>query len=255
MIDGVAANDRAKASRGGQDVKLVGDIVNRHEDWRELLFQINPCTPDFAKKKTCRSNAESELAKMEFVLLYNQESFNKQDASTDPVTRDAVIQVFDFNPKKRYNLKTVVTQAEIDENRGLYETSSATFFTLDVNQLTESVNPTQKSYISGSVGLTLDRIHLERTHYQLVDLIAYGGGLAIAVYVAIFVAIYMYQKIERKIYIIKNIFYFAAKLEAKVKSQPLNFKVKAELGSRYRITRASLWQVLTCRGYRFFSQI
>jgi len=55
------------------------------------------------------------------------------------------------------------------------------------------------------------------------------------------VAIYLYQKLERKIYIIKNIFYFTTKLETKALSQPLNFKVKADLGSRYRITRASLW--------------
>ena len=58
---------------------------------------------------------------------------------------------------------------------------------------------------------------------------------------------------ERKVYIIKNIFYFVMKLETKVDSQPLNFKIKADLGSRYRITRASLWQVVTCRGWRFFS--
>lgn len=58
---------------------------------------------------------------------------------------------------------------------------------------------------------------------------------------------------ERKVYIIKNIFYFATKLETKSENQPLNFKIKAELGSRYRITRASLWQIVTCRGMRFFS--
>jgi len=87
------------------------------------------------------------------------------------------------------------------------------------------------------------------------DLVAYAGGLALSSYVCIYIAIYVYQKMERKVYIIKNIFYFAEKLETKVHSQPLNFKVKAELGSRYRITRASLWQVVTCRGYRFFNQI
>ena len=87
------------------------------------------------------------------------------------------------------------------------------------------------------------------------DLVAYAGGLVLACYVLIYIAIYMYQKLERKVYIIKNIFYFAQKLETKVENQPLNFKIKAELGARYRITRASLWQIVTCRGMKFFSSI
>ena len=124
-----------------------------------------------------------------------------------------------------------------------------------MSDLKESMDPNQKSYIAGSLGLTLDRIHLERTHLLLVDVLAYAGGLAITGYVVIYCLVFFYQKIERKIYIIKNIFYFAAKLEAKTNSQPLNFKVKAELGSRYRITRASLWEFLACRGGRFISHI
>ena len=97
---------------------------------------------------------------MEFVLIYNQERFDKKNSGTDPVTRDSVVKVFDFNPTKRYELKSVVTQALIEENRGLYETSQAEFYKLDVGSLSESANPTQSSYIAGSVGLTLDRILL-----------------------------------------------------------------------------------------------
>ena len=73
----------------------------------------------------------------------------------------------------------------------------------------ESANVDQFSYIAGSVGLTLDRLHIERTHFSSWDLVAYAGGLAIASYVCIYIAIYIYQKMERKVYIIKNIFYFA----------------------------------------------
>ena len=192
---------------------------------------------------------------MELIILYNTEWFNKQDGSTEPIARDSVVHHFDFNPSKRYELKSVITQAKIDENRGLYEKSESEFFTMDLGTLTEAANQSQNSYVAGSIGLTLDRLHIERTHFSGWDLVAYAGGLAIASYVCIYIAIYLYQKMERKVYIIKNIFYFATKLETKAENQPLNFKIKAELGSRYRITRASLWQVVTCRGMRFFSQI
>ena len=45
---------------------------------------------------------------------------------------------------------------------------------------------------------------------------AFAGGLALTCYLAIYVIIYLYQKAERKVYVIKNIFYFAAKMETKV---------------------------------------
>lgn len=74
-------------------------------------------------------------------------------------------------------------------------------------------------------------------------------------YIGGYLLTYLYQKIERKIYIIKNVFYFAEKLDPKVKGQPTNFIVKSELGSRYKILRASMWQLITCRGGTFIKQI
>lgn len=59
------------AFAGGEDVMIRGDNSNRHDNWRELLFEISPCTPDPAKGKACRSNADSELAKMDLVFMYN----------------------------------------------------------------------------------------------------------------------------------------------------------------------------------------
>lgn len=109
-----------KAARGGQDVKLRGDNYNRHDNWREFLFQVNPCKDDPKKEITCVSDPVAELEKMELVLLYNTESFNKQDVSKDPVKRESLIKHIDFNPNKRYNINAVITQAIIEENIGLY---------------------------------------------------------------------------------------------------------------------------------------
>ena len=155
---------------------------------------------------------------MELVILYNTEWFNKQNGSTEPVVRDSIIKYFDFNPKKKYEIKSTITKAKIDENRGLIDKSEAEFYQFDLGRLEESPNPDQLSYIAGSVGLTLDRLHIERTHFSSWDLVAYAGGLTIASYVCIYIAIYIYQKMERKVYIIKNIFYFASKLETKVEN-------------------------------------
>ena len=141
LIGSTTFNDQVQAARGGQDVKLSGNNYDRHEDWREMLFELNPCVPDEEADKTCVEDPIAELAKMELFLLYNTDQFNKNDASTQPVTRDSVILHFEFNPEKKYEIKSVITQGKIDENRGIYSTSSADFFDMKVGQLTESVNP------------------------------------------------------------------------------------------------------------------
>ena len=131
VIDSVGVNDRVSAARGGQETKIKGDNYNRHDDWVEFLFQVNPCTEDVAKSKTCLGTLEDReklLAKMELLILYNTEWFNKQDGSTKPVVRDSVIKHFDINPKKRYEIKSVITNAKIDENRGLYDKSESEFY-------------------------------------------------------------------------------------------------------------------------------
>ena len=55
------------------------------------------------------SNSVAELEKMQLVVLYNTESFDKHSAEEDPVTRESIVRYFDFNPRKRYNLNSVVT--------------------------------------------------------------------------------------------------------------------------------------------------
>ena len=84
-----------------------------------------------------------------------------------------------------------------------------------MGEFKESGVTTDGVYIKGSIGLSLDRIHVERTHNSRWDLVAYAGGCALAVYLAIYIVIYIYQKTERKIYMIKNIFYFTQKIEQK----------------------------------------
>ena len=129
---------------------------------------------------------------MELVILYNTESFNYNDASKDPVKRESVISYIDFNPNKKYTMKSVITMANIDENRGLYETSTQDFFTMELGTLTENSNTAQKSYIAGSLGLSPDRIHIVRIHYSAWDVVAFAGGLALAGYVAIYVVIFLW---------------------------------------------------------------
>ena len=43
---------------------------------------------------------------MELVVMYDTERFDRKNASRDPVIRDSVIKAFEFDPQKRYELKT-----------------------------------------------------------------------------------------------------------------------------------------------------
>ena len=88
----------------GEDVTISGDNHNRHNDFKEFLFEVNPCVPDAESGKTCVEDAEAELAKMEMFVLYNTETFDKRDGSSEPVKRESVVEHFNFNPGKRYEL-------------------------------------------------------------------------------------------------------------------------------------------------------
>ena len=158
VIDGVAVNERVIATRGGQDIKLRGNNSNRHDNWREFLFQVDPCVS--SASVTCIANPEAELQKMELMLFYNTERFDKRSSDLVPVARDSVVRHFDFNPSKKYEMKAVITQGNVDQNLGLFQTSSAEFFQMDLGSLTESTSITQTSYIVGSLGMSSDRLHV-----------------------------------------------------------------------------------------------
>lgn len=104
-----------------------------------------------------RPDAEAELAKMELVILYNTERYNDNDSSLDPIIRDSVITEYDFNPLKRYELKTSILRSTIDENRALYEKNTVNFYEVNVADLKESPAVNQNAYVAGSVGLSSDR--------------------------------------------------------------------------------------------------
>ena len=139
---------------------MWGDSANRFDDYRKLLFEINPCTPDPAKSIVCNANPQVELAKMQLVIYYNTERFDKHDPSSDPIIREGIARTFDFNPAKRYELKTQVVRGYIEENRGLYENSEADFYELHVDEFGESPREGQTAYVSGVIGLSRDQIHI-----------------------------------------------------------------------------------------------
>ena len=103
-----------------------------------MLFEINPCKPDPAKGIVCNANPEVELAKMELVIFYNTERFEKSDASEYPIIRESVAEYYALNPTKRYELKTEVVRGLVEENRGLYRTSEASFYELHTFPMKES---------------------------------------------------------------------------------------------------------------------
>ena len=77
---------------------------------------------------------------MELIILYDTEYFDKKNGSTDPIVRDSVIRQFDFDSSKKYEIKSVITQAKLDENRGLYEKSESEFFQMELGKLELSPN-------------------------------------------------------------------------------------------------------------------
>ena len=104
--------------------------------------------------------------------------------------------------------------------------------------------------------MNLDRIHIVRTHNSELNLVVIAGGAGITLYLLIYVLICAYTKLERKMYIIKSIFYFTTKLENRNNTRPINFRVKAEMASHYKMNNnISLFRIVTCRAGLLLRQI
>ena len=104
LVGSGVANSQIDSQKSGEDVSLRGDNYNRHDSFRELIFEISKCENDGTI--TCDSDAEDKLKKMEFIIIYDSENFDKHNSSTNPVNKDSVIRHFDINPEKTYEIKS-----------------------------------------------------------------------------------------------------------------------------------------------------
>ena len=94
-----------------------------------------------------------------------------------------------------------------------------------------------------------------RKMYTVLDLMAAVGGLGLFLFALLYCILAFYVNIEQKIFTIINIFYFSSRVDEKMKKQPINFRVKSELGGRFRMERPGLLDLILCRSGAFFSRI
>ena len=101
----------------------------------------------------------------------------------------------------------------------------------------------------------MDKIVITRKIYTVFDLLAAVGGFGLALFVILYALVVFYVKLEQKMFTVMNLFYFSAKFEEKTLHQPTEYKVKAELGGRYRVERPTLLELITCKAGPFFTKI
>ena len=104
LVGSGVENSQIDSQKSGEDVKLRGDNYNRHDTFRELLFEVSKC--EDGGDVTCDPDAVDKLKKMEFIVIYNTENFDKHNSSTNPVNKDSVIRHFDINSEKTYEIKS-----------------------------------------------------------------------------------------------------------------------------------------------------
>ena len=235
---------------------MSGDGAHRHDDYRKIVWEVDTC--EASSSTSCSGNAASDLEflnKLEFVMFYNTERFNINDSSNEPIIRESYIEYYDFNPEKKYALKSVVNRGQVVDERGLFSQTTSDFVSFEAGALVESTDSTQQAYLKGEVSLSSDRTLVTRKGYTVMDLLSAVGGLALFLFVLFYIILAFYVNLEQKIYTIINLFYFSARFETKATKQPISYRVKAELGGRHRIDRPSFRDLICCRSGPFFSQI
>ena len=77
---------------------IYGDPTNRHNDFKQVFFEVGPCLGSQCDNLTA-TQREAELAKLEFILIYNNERLNLQSRSTDLHVTESIVKTFKINPK------------------------------------------------------------------------------------------------------------------------------------------------------------
>ena len=111
------ANTKENAIVTASDTTLIGDAYNRHDNYRQFVFDVAPCKP--TEKIQCTGDP-NELDKMELVIMYNSEFFDYQDFSERPVKGEMVIDHFELDHNKKYQINSKVTKGTITEQRTLF---------------------------------------------------------------------------------------------------------------------------------------
>ena len=239
-----------------QDTSLSGGGGHRHDDYRKLAWEVDVCQGN--SQVTCSQDSAADLAflrKMELVLLYNTERFNPQSRSQDDlIIEESTVSYFEFDPTKRYKLTSTAHRGQVIEESSLFARGTTDFFTFEAGDLLES-STSQQAYLSGEISLSLDRTVITRKMYSVFDVLAAVGGFGLALFVLLYAAVAFYVQMEQKMFTVMNLFYFSAKFEEKMLHQPTEYKVKAELGGRYRVERPSLLELISCKAGPFFEKI
>ena len=177
---------------------MSGDGAHRHDNYRKIVWEVDTC--ENSSSSSCSGNAASDLEflnKLEFVLLYNSERFDINDSTKEPIIRESVMEYYDFNPEKKYALKSSVNRGSMVDERGLFSRTTSDFFGFEAGELVETTDNTQQAYLKGEVNLTLDRTLVTRKGYTVMDLLSAVGGLALLLFVLFYILLAFYVNLEQ----------------------------------------------------------
>ena len=176
---------------------MSGDGANRHDNYRKIVWEVDTC--ENSSSSSCSEDAIADLEflnKLELVLLYNSERFNINDSTNEPIVRESIIGHYDFNPQKKYALKSTVNRGQVVDERGLFSRTTSDFFGFEAGELRESTDSAQQAYLKGEVNLTLDRTLVTRKGYVVLDLLSAVGGLALFLFVLLYILLAFYVSME-----------------------------------------------------------
>lgn len=89
---------------------IYGNPASRHDDYKQVFFEIGPCVS--SQTKTCpvtTAAAEAELAKLDFVFMYNSNVLDLTGKSSELVKQEARVTYAKINPKNRVQFTSTVT--------------------------------------------------------------------------------------------------------------------------------------------------
>lgn len=110
----------------------------------------------------------------------------------------------------------------IERVEGLIFPNNEDSFMMDVGAVVPAQDPTQTAYLRGVINMSLDRVLVKRSSYNLFDIIAAFGGYAVGVYFILWGLLYLVLNLYSRLKVVSSVFHLSVVQEAKFQRQPIN---------------------------------
>jgi len=103
--------------------------MNRHDDFRQVTFDVLPCDESVRGCKAANPDVlKKELAKLDLVLIFNNEKFDATASAQDMIVNESIVKHYPIVVNQKSMLSSVITETRVEEKTSLLTVDAKDLF-------------------------------------------------------------------------------------------------------------------------------